>query len=635
MSLSDDWSSQSRLAEFDLLVSGVRRWVETAPAWPALDRARALWTRISPQLEQLRINLDRVLIVGVVGGTGTGKSTLLNALVGQRICPAGDKYRPTTLQPLVLVHPEVDPSVLKLDECRHEVHQLAVPMLEQMILVDCPDPDTQSRNGLDSDVPDSTGPLSTSANDQTSNGEHPAHENRNLEMLRRVLPKCDVLLCISTAEKYKTQAVAEELLRHAPGRQVVFIQTHAAENADITADWQRYLESQGFHVPRMFYLDSVNALNSLEHNHPLPPQFTRLVDFLNTEMAGRARHRILRVNALDLLAWFLDQVHRDMERSLPALTILQKAIHTERDRLFDGVRRRIDDQLQGHQGIWRARLLREVTLRWNWGPFAALLRLLGSAWSWLGFVPALRARGLGPMLVLGGFAAGKATADRIRQSKVEENLLAAADLGISPGDLAQSHTVLAGYARDAGMETRVAAIGPASEAVRELSLSAAAQRLYEQIDVEISSAIEQRTSRRAGAVFHGFLELLFLTLPAVLLWRLAKNFFYEHLWLNSSQPPLGLDFLAQSAFWILLWGLLLRGILAWRLQRGLRRDLRMLVGQLTPESTLGPLFDEFAATAAAILQHTAGLAWWCQEVDRFHHDLESAGPWQLGRLQSA
>jgi len=65
----DDWSAQLRLADFDRLVDGVRQWVESSPPWPPFDRARAVWARIAPRVEQLRVDLDRVLVVGVVGGT--------------------------------------------------------------------------------------------------------------------------------------------------------------------------------------------------------------------------------------------------------------------------------------------------------------------------------------------------------------------------------------------------------------------------------------------------------------------------------------------------------------------------------------------------------------------------------------
>ena len=56
----DDWSAQLRLADFDRLVDGMSQWVESSPPWPPFDRARAVWARIAPRVEQLRVDLDRV-----------------------------------------------------------------------------------------------------------------------------------------------------------------------------------------------------------------------------------------------------------------------------------------------------------------------------------------------------------------------------------------------------------------------------------------------------------------------------------------------------------------------------------------------------------------------------------------------
>jgi len=616
-----EWPNELHVADFDLLVGAVKRWIDSAQAWPPIERAKVLWGRIAPRLEELRIDLDRVLVVGVVGGTGTGKSTLLNALVGQRVCQAGDVVRPTTRQAVVLAGQGADTSFLKIEDCRPEVHRLASPLLERVVLIDCPDPDTQSTDTGGADHADA----------DAGNGQVAVAENRNLELLRCILPHCDVILCTGTAQKYKTQAVVDALMEFAPGRQVVFVQTHAALDVDITGDWQLQLESEGFSVPRMFCLDSEAALQRLDERRPLPTEFSELLDFLNTQLASRARHRILRANAIDLLAWFLAEVKRDIDVALPKVTKLQDAVIAERLRLVDCVKRRIDDQLRGNQGVWRARLLREVTLRWSGGPFAAFLRLLTSVRSLVRFLPALRARGLGPMLVTGGIGLGTTVADRVRQSSAQRNFLASAELGIASGDFEQARSVVAGYEREAGIE-RLDSHGNSAASFSDPSLATTAQRLYGQLEVDVGDIIQRRASRRAGAFFHFVLEILFLALPALLLGRLAKDFFYDHLWLGATQPLLGFDYLLQSGLWIVIWGLVLRGLLAWRLQRGMNRDLANLVERLTPDHALGPLLEEFIAPAQAVQEHAAKLSGISTDLDRLQRDLQSSSPSQLSRL---
>jgi len=627
-----DWSNELQMADFDVLVATIKRWIDGAPTWPPFDKAKSLWTRVAPRLEELRLNLDRVLVVGVVGGTGTGKSTLLNALVGRRVCPAGDAMRPTTRQPVVLAGRDIDTSFLKIDDCHPEVHRLAAPLLKHVVLIDCPDPDTQG-SAIASLGRDGAGHVTADASDSGNGRAIALAENRNLDLLRRILPHCDVILCTGTAQKYKTQAVNDVLLEFAAGRQAVFVQTHAALDADITGDWQLQLESEGFRVPRMFSLDSEAALARLEEKRPLPAEFSDLVDFLNAQLAGRAGHRILRANALDLLAWFLAEVKQEIDAALPHVTKLHEAVIAERLRLFECVTRRIGDQLRGHQGVWRARLLREVTMRWSGGPFTAFLRLLTSARSFVRFLPALRARGLGPMLVTGGIGVGTAVADRIRRSSAQRSFLASAELGITPGDLEQARSIVAGYEREAGI-ARPAGIDSAAS-LQQQSLAATAQRLYQQLETDVGGVVQNRARRRAGAVFHLVLEILFLAIPALLLGRLAKDFFYDHLWLGSTQPLLGFDYLLQSALWITVWGLALRGLLAWRLQRGLNRDLAKLVEQLPPDDILGPLLQEYCVPAAAIKEHAATLPALSADLDRLRRELQSASASQLSRLVSS
>src|SRR5262245_20070883 len=108
----------------------------------------------------------------LMGGTGVGKSTLLNALAGEAIAEAAFT-RPTTRDPVVYYHrslrtERLDPA---LRHCKLIAHERAE--LEQKVIVDTPD--------LDSNEP----------------------ENR--AKLEQLLPVADVVLYVGSQEKYHDQ----------------------------------------------------------------------------------------------------------------------------------------------------------------------------------------------------------------------------------------------------------------------------------------------------------------------------------------------------------------------------------------------------------------------------------------------
>jgi hypothetical protein len=451
------------------------------------------------------------------------------------------------------------------------------------------------------------------------------------------------LLCVGTAQKYKTQAVAHELREHAPGRQIVFVQTHAGTDADIRADWRENLHSQGFEVPQTFRIDSEQALARRERGEPAPPEFNELLDFLNRELAQRGRQRIKRANVLDLVDWYVQTVQRDVQAELPKIHALDEATAAEQSRLFEKVRERLAEQLRQHRRLWRTRLLRQVTERWSGGPFASFVRLVNSAGSFMRLAPLARVRGLTPLVIAGGVGAGKAVVDQWRESLSASDWVAAADLGVNQADLAQSHSVLYGLARQAGLPpAEPGDRGRSLERATDESLVALARQLHDRIEATVTQVANDRTTQRAGAFFHFLLEVLFALLPAALLARLAYNFFYEHNWLSLTDPSravtpvYGIEYLVQSLLWVVVWGLLLRGWLVWRLQRGLQRDVRRLLESLTPHDVLGPLLGELTAQTTAIRQQAAMLTDLSDQSNRLRAALFGANDgaaWQLGRLQ--
>ena len=102
-------------ASFDDLVERLTRWSGSLPDWAPARTVRAEWEEIAARLDRARRELSRMLVVGVIGGTGTGKSTLVNALAGCDLSPAGDIARPTTINPVVVAARDVDLSWLPVD----------------------------------------------------------------------------------------------------------------------------------------------------------------------------------------------------------------------------------------------------------------------------------------------------------------------------------------------------------------------------------------------------------------------------------------------------------------------------------------------------------------------------------------
>jgi energy-coupling factor transporter ATP-binding protein EcfA2 len=206
----------------------VRDWLDSPHPYPVSTLTRANLEGLAADLQRKGSSLESegpLLVVMLMGGTGVGKSTLLNALAGSPIASASFA-RPTTRDPVVYYHASVPTNRLDpaLQHCRLAQHDRAE--LVQKILVDTPD--------LDS------------------------NDLINREKLKQVLPVADVVLYVGSQEKYHDKLGWELFLHQKDRRAFAFVLNkwdrcqNPAAGASPDEDLLRDLNEEGFEKPLLF-----------------------------------------------------------------------------------------------------------------------------------------------------------------------------------------------------------------------------------------------------------------------------------------------------------------------------------------------------------------------------------------------
>ena len=560
----------------------LRRWAESAPKWEAAEVCRENVVRFLGRTETLPKRDAMPLIVAMLGGTGTGKSTLVNALVGEKVVEEG-KIRPTTNEPVLVCHATARPENWDVDLRGIRIEKRDVPSLQRLALLDCPDPDTT---------------------------ELAEQRESNLSRMRKVLPLCDILLVTATQQKYKSRRVLDELADAAPGARLVFVQTHADKDVDIREDWAKLL-SNDYEPGQMFFVDLLKAAGDFPSI-----EFVEIRRLLTEELSDESAIRIRQANFFGLAEETMVDCQEEIVRHWTPIRKLRERITEERRRFGTGFAEKMREELIRDRRLWESRLIGRVASQWGYSPFSVVLRLYQSSGAILSGALLSRARSVSQLAIWGAFEGMRSLRKRTDAQKVENGLGAELVSNWEESRLRESALILAGFASDAKLSTE--------NVSTEIALTegrAAGESFLTEIARELDASCDRLAARNNRWWTRLIYETLFIGMVAFLLLRPAKNFFFDTLFYADAKLY-GADFYLVTLFWLIAWAVFLLGWFTLTLRSGLDREIGESSRRWTRLAALDRLFASLEAETVDVMNFRDELESIRERIDRIVRQAE-------------